>query len=223
MGFFIFLWYNCTRRSNYELYSIDNSVKNNTKILVKDLNEHNINKEFTTNTSFYNYEVKGLAKEESEITSRITPEENKNVVINNNLEFTYSWNTAFDHNNIKDAEFFTLNDEVHAVEMMYSIETTFLENSKAKGFKYDFKDGKYSYVGILPKTSGDFKLSELNLDSLLLSKKTDKVIYVSCNPITLARDIKLMDEYDVEKITPVDMFPNTEHVECVCLLHRKKS
>ena len=162
--------------SNYELYSIDNSVKNNTKIIVKDLNENSINEEFTTNTSFYNYEVQEVSEEEAELTPRIIQEEDKSVVINNNLEFTYSWNTAFDHNNIKDAEFFTLNDEVHAVEMMYSIETSFLENSKAKGFKYDFKDGKYSYVGILPKASGDFKLSELDLDSLLLSKKEDKVL-----------------------------------------------
>lgn len=60
-----------------------------------------------------------------------------------------------------------------------------------------------------------------NTINYILSKKTDKVIYVSCNPITLARDIKLMDEYDVEKITPVDMFPNTSHVECVCILERR--
>ena len=162
--------------SDYELYSIDNTVKNNTEIFVKNLNTQNINEDFATNTSFYNYQVKEIVAEENVSTPRIVQEENKSVVINNNLEFNYSWDIAFDHNNIKDAEFFTSNGEVHAVEMMYSIETTYLENSKAKGFKYDFKNSKYSYVGILPKTNGAFKLSELDLDSLLLSKKEDKVL-----------------------------------------------
>lgn len=54
----------------------------------------------------------------------------------------------------------------------------------------------------------------------LLETEPKKIVYVSCNPVTLARDIKLLDKkYDICKITPVDMFPNTEHVECVCLLN----
>ncbi|HPF82622.1 MAG TPA: class I SAM-dependent RNA methyltransferase [Bacilli bacterium] len=46
-----------------------------------------------------------------------------------------------------------------------------------------------------------------------------EIIYVSCDPITLARDIKLLsDLYDVKEVTPFDMFPNTYHVECVCVM-----
>ena len=60
--------------------------------------------------------------------------------------------------------------------MMYTNKTTYLENSKAKGFKYDFENGKYSFVGILPKTQENFKLSTLNIDSLLLSKKDGNVL-----------------------------------------------
>ena len=49
-----------------------------------------------------------------------------------------------------------------------------------------------------------------------------KIIYVSCDPITLARDLNLLKEvYDVIEITPFDMFPNTYHVENVCLLERR--
>jgi 23S rRNA (uracil1939-C5)-methyltransferase len=50
----------------------------------------------------------------------------------------------------------------------------------------------------------------------------EKVIYVSCNPATQARDIALMSEkYWVEKVQPVDMFPHTAHVESVAKLVRK--
>ena len=47
-----------------------------------------------------------------------------------------------------------------------------------------------------------------------------KIIYVSCDPVTLARDLNILKEYyDVLEITPFDMFSNTYHVECVCLLN----
>ena len=48
----------------------------------------------------------------------------------------------------------------------------------------------------------------------------EKIIYVSCNPATLARDLKILDDfgYKTKKIQPVDMFPFTSHVECVAQL-----
>lgn len=49
----------------------------------------------------------------------------------------------------------------------------------------------------------------------------DRIVYVSCNPATQARDIQLMDEYyKVTRIQPVDMFPHTHHVENIALLER---
>lgn len=50
-----------------------------------------------------------------------------------------------------------------------------------------------------------------------------KVVYVSCNPTTLARDLQLLTtlNYNVKKIHPVDMFPRTEHVETVVLLTKE--
>ncbi len=55
----------------------------------------------------------------------------------------------------------------------------------------------------------------------ILKINPKKIIYVSCDPVTLARDIKLLDKYDVIKVTPFDMFPQTHHVECVCVLKLK--
>ena len=53
----------------------------------------------------------------------------------------------------------------------------------------------------------------------ILEFNPKKIGYVSCNPATLARDLKILsDKYDIENIVPVDMFPQTSHVECVCVL-----
>jgi len=52
----------------------------------------------------------------------------------------------------------------------------------------------------------------------------DRIVYISCGPDTLARDLKLITKggkYKVSKLCPVDLFPLTNHVECVCLLSRK--
>ncbi|MBR0303652.1 MAG: 23S rRNA (uracil(1939)-C(5))-methyltransferase RlmD, partial [Clostridia bacterium] len=56
----------------------------------------------------------------------------------------------------------------------------------------------------------------------------ERVVYVSCDPATLARDLKCFASfgYKTEKATPVDMFPRTAHVETVVLMmrtERKKS
>ena len=52
----------------------------------------------------------------------------------------------------------------------------------------------------------------------------ERIVYVSCNPETLARDLKQLGKmgYYTEKIQPVDMFPQTFHVECVALVTRKR-
>ena len=49
----------------------------------------------------------------------------------------------------------------------------------------------------------------------------EKIVYVSCDPMTLARDIKKLNKYDIIEIKGFDMFPNTYHVECVILLQIK--
>ena len=56
----------------------------------------------------------------------------------------------------------------------------------------------------------------------LLDTEIEKIVYISCNPATLARDLDILSEkYTISTVTPVDMFPNTQHVESVVALSRK--
>ncbi len=56
----------------------------------------------------------------------------------------------------------------------------------------------------------------------ILHAAPERIVYVSCNPATQARDLQLMDEqYRVVEVQPVDMFPHTPHVENVVLLERR--
>ena len=59
--------------------------------------------------------------------------------------------------------------------------------------------------------------------SSLVKLSPDRVVYVSCNPETLARDLEFLkkNKYIVEKIQPVDMFPHTKHCEVVCSIKKR--
>lgn len=65
--------------------------------------------------------------------------------------------------------------------------------------------------------------SDENFMDALLALKPKKVVYISCNPKTQVRDLKYLSKaYKFNEIIPVDMFPRTKHMECICLLSRKK-
>jgi 23S rRNA (uracil1939-C5)-methyltransferase len=61
-----------------------------------------------------------------------------------------------------------------------------------------------------------------NVAKVIREAAPQKIVYVSCNPATQARDISLLtDLYDVLEVQPVDMFPHTHHVENVMVMVRK--
>ncbi|MFU0789000.1 MAG: 23S rRNA (uracil(1939)-C(5))-methyltransferase RlmD [Virgibacillus proomii] len=63
---------------------------------------------------------------------------------------------------------------------------------------------------------------EIDFLQAMIEMEPNRIVYVSCNPSTLARDLKILDEggYETKEIQPVDMFPQTNHVECVVLMSR---
>ena len=58
----------------------------------------------------------------------------------------------------------------------------------------------------------------------VLAMSPERIVYVSCNPATLARDLGLLKAaYQVQEVQPVDLFPHTYHVESVARLIQKKT
>ena len=82
------------------------------------------------------------------------------------------------------------------------------------------KDAGIDVVFMDPPRAG----SDENFMSSVVKLAPKKVVYVSCNPETLARDLKYFKKhgYEAMKAVPVDMFPHTAHVECVVALRRVK-
>ena len=64
---------------------------------------------------------------------------------------------------------------------------------------------------------------EQNLLDAMIEMNPERIVYVSCNPATLARDLKILEEggYETKQLQPVDMFPQTGHIECVAQLEKK--
>ena len=71
-----------------------------------------------------------------------------------------------------------------------------------------------------PRKGMDKKVVEKIIDM-----KPESILYISCNPDTLARDVQILTQegYEVETVTPADMFPRGPHVECIALIQRVKS
>ena len=98
--------------------------------------------------------------------------------------------------------------------LLNKIENTEFICGKVENIIENIKD-KIDVIILDPPRNGSDTLTLQTINKI--NPKT--IIYVSCNPDTLARDLKeLMNNYKIVEITPYDMFPNTYHVECVCKL-----
>src|SRR5207244_2040595 len=85
--------------------------------------------------------------------------------------------------------------------------------------KFISENGKPSVIITHPPRAG---MHEKVVEKIL-ETEPQRIVYVSCNPATQARDLALLDaKYRVTKVQPIDMFPHTVHVENVVLLEMKK-
>jgi 23S rRNA (uracil1939-C5)-methyltransferase len=113
--------------------------------------------------------------------------------------------------NIKDAtNFASIND----------IQNAKFYSGEILPFLYKFeKEGFIPDVLIVDPPRRGMELSILNY---LQKSKIKKIIYVSCNPSTLTKNLDhLSRSYEINSVVPIDLFPNTPHVECVVLMSRK--
>ncbi|MBK5719367.1 23S rRNA (uracil(1939)-C(5))-methyltransferase RlmD [Dysgonomonas sp. Marseille-P4677] len=113
---------------------------------------------------------------------------------------------------IEDAKFNSKNNEIH--------NTLFYAGDMKDILTQDFinEHGRPDVIITDPPRAG---MHDDVIQSILFAEP-QRIVYVSCNPATQARDLSLLDEkYRVTKVQPVDMFPHTHHVENVVLLEKR--
>lgn len=109
-----------------------------------------------------------------------------------------------------------------------------IENARANALKYELKNINFIEGDVVKNIiSNDEKPDVILTDpprsgmhakvvEAMVAISPEKIVYVSCNPTTMARDLKLFSEhYNIDEIQPIDMFPQTYHIECVARLTRK--
>ncbi|HVP07294.1 MAG TPA: 23S rRNA (uracil(1939)-C(5))-methyltransferase RlmD, partial [Candidatus Acidoferrum sp.] len=103
-------------------------------------------------------------------------------------------------------------NEISNVEFIESDTTDFLRNAYTPESKFDIIVVDPPRVGLHPKTL-----------KRLIEIQPEKLLYISCNPATFARDVKelVTAGYELPRVVPVDMFPHTMHIEIVGLLTRR--
>jgi len=113
---------------------------------------------------------------------------------------------------IKDAIENARLNNIENVEFICGSSEKILPELKEKGIKVD------KIVVDPPRKGCDRQV----LDTII-EMNPERIVYVSCNPSTLARDLKYLSEngYKIKEIQPVDMFPRSIHIECVIGMQRK--
>ena len=87
-----------------------------------------------------------------------------------------------------------------------------------RGYEDGTEDGRSDVIVVDPPRKG---CDEALLETII-RMNPERVVYVSCDPATLARDLKFLcaNGYKVKTVQPVDQFCHTVHIECVVALHR---
>lgn len=123
--------------------------------------------------------------------------------------------------------------KVYGIEVVKDAVKDSIENAKINKIKnVNFMAGRVEYI--LPRICSNETADVVFVDpprsgldektiQTLLKIKAKKIVYISCNPVTLFENLKELSKYySIKEIQPVDMFPWTEHVECVSVLQLKQ-
>ncbi|MBQ1961708.1 MAG: 23S rRNA (uracil(1939)-C(5))-methyltransferase RlmD [Clostridia bacterium] len=113
---------------------------------------------------------------------------------------------------VRDAKFNAERNDIKNIEFFTADASDFLVDMAAQGHSADV-------VIMDPPRAG----SDRRFMSAAVTLAPEKIVYISCNPETLARDLNYLvrNGYRVRRLQPVDMFPHTDHCECVALLSRQ--
>lgn len=122
--------------------------------------------------------------------------------------------------------------EVHGIEIieeaiesarenatLNKIDNVYFKAGPAEKLIQNYQDKPFDIAIVDPPRKG----LDPSFIEALVENGPRKIVYISCNPSTQARDCKILAEsgYKLEQIQPVDMFPMTHHVECIALLQRE--
>ncbi len=151
----------------YESYSLKETIINVNNLYYSNTIEKDYLKELKS-TNITIKDVKDL-----EDTKRTIYLNDNEIISINTFNYTNEWEVNFNPNFIKASEFYN-GDEITAVDMMFAEENTYLENNYAIGFKKNYKNNNYSFVGILPKKD-EYQASNIDLNSLLKNEKKGPV------------------------------------------------
>jgi len=123
-------------------------------------------------------------------------------------------------------------EKIYAIESLEAAVEDAKKNAKLNNISsIDFRQGLVEEV--MPDLLNEEDIDSIIFDpprkgldentiKLLLENEIKKIIYISCNPATQARDLKrLKEKYDLKEVQPVDLFPQTYHIESAALLELK--
>ena len=216
---------------NYETYTYQNKITNYSEIIYNnDLLIQPKKRKKQEYPEINNVTLSGISYNDKEITTqtinnKIKEQTNNKVkyIVNedeintnglyqiNTFNFESIWEENFSKEYIWDNEFITFDNHIEIVEMLYEKQDFYLENKKAYGFIKDFKDSKYSFIGILPKEEGNFTLSSLNIESLLKNKVYNNTT-ISIPKFTIQYNTNLTNLYNEIGIENTNNTLELEHL-----------
>lgn len=125
------------------------------------------------------------------ITSDMINEDTLSILVNT-VYFESAWKEPWNYNENYKKEFIDINGNTQNIAYLTSKKADYYyENEQAVGFGYNYKNG-LTFIGILPNKTGEFKVSDLNIDNLLNSQTSDYHIYVEMPKLNFDTDSKII-------------------------------